>query len=124
MRLVVCVLGVVLLSGCGQDIGLGGGSDASELDRDELAEAECEGEAEEWVVGLPADAEGAATPEGALERAQGETANPLPTGEPRKVAETSDNVEYGFADGPDYTGSATVREMGGTWFAESAVVCR
>lgn len=105
-------------------VGCADESEAEPLSAEELADAECEGQAEHWIVGFDENAEGAPSPEAALERTADRSAEPLPDGQPHAIAETDDRVEYAFADGAAYTGSATVLRINGTWLTESAEVCR
>lgn len=115
MRWVLVLTAVVLLSACGP------------LTVTEVSDAgpgECEDITEAWTAALAEDAEGAASPDEALDARLDEDPSDMPSGEPTREAADDTRARYVFTDGAGYAGEATVIRLEGGWVVESASRCR
>lgn len=105
---------VVLLAGCGPP----GPAVSEPVDPDALAELDCTGQVEAWIVEIDPSSGGADSPQQALNQLPDTT--PLPPGDPVRVA----TDEMAFVHEGHYAGSAHLLEHEGGWFVEEARICR
>lgn len=117
MRWVRMATALVLVSACADDAA------TTPPDDQGLAAAQCPGEAESWDVGFAEDAQGADSPERALDLHDDPSAA-LPGGEPVRVSGEGTSVTFAFVDDGSFSGRVSVRELDNGWLVEGAHVCR